>query len=878
MATIARRLEGLLAGVFFTLTAVAAEDPQGPTGVPMQQAVAGPAAPDAPAWSTVTGGYRSVHFEQNLATSSFNFPFQITVSGVNVFVSDVVDQVVRQYQLTAAGPTFVRNLGSPGSAAGQFSGPEQVAVVGGDIYVADFNNNRIQRFNMSTGTYVSQFGASGSGAGQFSSPSGLVYNPVNGLLYVSEVGNDRVQMFSLAGIYQGQFAAPGSGNGQLNNPFVLAVDSAGNIYAADSANNRVSKFDRTGNWLRHIASGVSSPLGVAVDPADSVWVTSSTSGNVYAYDSRGNYLSYYYGSGPFPTEGYFVGMRGIALTRPLDFAPYFGNSAVIVADGTGKTVQVFSTSLQPTAHPPMGTISGVGNFNGQVAFDSASNVYFTDFSGNRVLKYDRFGNFVTQWGSSGIGNGQFNGAYGITIDDSDNVYVVDRSNHRVQKFDANGAYLLQFGSVGSGNGQFNNPAMIATDGSWLYVSDEVNHRVQKFSLSGTYVRQWGTMGSGDGQMRNPAGIAVDRKRNQVYVAEFNGHRIQQFSVFGDFVKVLADSTSGSGALTSPRGLATDQQGNLYVADGGNSRVVQFNDNGTYLGNFAISSPNGVGVDVRSEQIHVGSFNGGGVQHFGSIVGKNDHVGLYRSSTYTFLLRDTNTSGAPFITATVALATAADVPIVGDWNGDGIDTPGLYRSTTGVFYLWEKWRGLSIATPDHVFSFGALGDRPVVGDWDGDGKDGIGTFRPSTGALYFKNRIDGASSFDYVVGFGAVASDISLAGDWNGDGNASGGFFRPGNTTFYLANRLGNGSVPVDGTYGLGGRNDQPFAGDWNHAGFNGLGVYRPSTGSFQLKYDLNAAPADLTFSFDGDLMFRDGFELSGGGDFALVGQWGNAPE
>jgi DNA-binding beta-propeller fold protein YncE len=871
----------LIAGLVAALSAPAAPtesaDPRGPisqwsgTNAPAESGRKAPAQlqPGEPDFEFLSGGYRSIHFNY-YTTSSFTFPFQVTADNDMLFVSDASGDVVKMFQIVDGGVSFIRSFGSTGSGAGQFSGPEQVAVVGNDIYVVDFNNQRIERFNKTTGAYVSQFGSPGSGPGQLNGPSGLVYNPNNGFLYVSEVGNDRVQIFSTAGIYQGQFSSPGAGNGQLNNPYTLAIDSLGNIYAADTANGRVSKFDSSGAWIRHIAVGVVNPLGVAVDKANVVWVTSG-SGDIYSYNAQGGFLSYYYGSGTTWFEGYFTNIRGIAVTPPLTVSPYNGAPAVVVADAGSQTVQFFSISAQPTAHPALAGITGVGGYNGGIAFDSSDNTYVTSFNTNEVYKYDKFGALITQWGASGTGNGQFSGPDGIAVDDSGNVFVADRNNNRIQKFDANGAYLLQFGSLGTGDGQFDHPNGLATDGAWLYVAEENNNRVQKFSLAGGYVRKWGTLGSGDGQFNVPVGIAVDRNRNQVYVSEYNGNRVQQFSVFGDFVKVFSGTT-----LSGPLGLATDQHGNLYCADLINNRVVQFNDNGTFLTNFTVNGANGVGVNPRTAQIYVGTTGGGVVNRFGAPIGKSDTIGLYRPASQTFLLRNANSPGAPYITATVALAASTDLPVTGDWNGDGIDTPGLYRPGTSTFYLWDKWSGLSIGTPDYVVVLGAAGDRPLVGDWDGDGRDGVGVYRPSTGTHYLKNTLR-TGLVDYSVAFG-IASDLGIAGDWNLDGVSSAGVFRASDARFHVTDRNTVGAVSEDGSFPLGsGGTDLPVVADWTHSGYSGLGVFRRSTGTFSLKYNLDSSPADLTVAFDSDPIFHDGFEQAAG-DFPLGGMWGSAPE
>ncbi len=463
---------------------------------------------------------------------------------------------------------------------------------------------------------------------------------------------------------------------------------------------------------------------------------------------------------------------------------------------------------------------------------------------------------------------------GIAVDDSSNVYVADRNNNRIQKFDSNGGYLTQWGTLGTGDGQFNHPSGVATDGSWIYVTEENNNRVQKFSLSGGYVRQWGTFGTGDGQFNAPEGIAVDRRRNQVYVVEFGGNRIQQFTVFGAFIKVLTDSTSGAGTLNGPLGLAVDQRSNLYCGDLFNNRVVQYSDNGTYLSNFPASSANGIAVDPRSGQIRVGTVAFGTVSRFGAVVGKSDTIGVYRPSTLTFYLRSSLTAGAPDITATVVGAASTDIPIVGDWNGDGIDTPGLWRPSTTTFYLWDEWRGLDMATAPYQFAYGLTGDKPIVGDWDGDGRDGVGVFRPANTTQYLKNKLI-AGAPDYSVIYG-LAADLPLGGDWDQDGDYSAGIYRPSTGAFSLTNRNTTGSAPTNVAPQLAGSaGDLPVAGDWNHNGSSGVGLFR--AGVFYILPN-NGAPDGTLFrsNFEVPAITTVAFGLTG--DVPLGGTWGQAPE
>ncbi|MDW5549945.1 PKD domain-containing protein [Methanosarcina sp.] len=134
--------------------------------------------------------------------------------------------------------------------------------------------------------------------------------------------------------------------------------------------------------------------------------------------------------------------------------------------------------------------SNNGQFNNPlgIAVDSSNNVYVVDRDNHRIQKFDSDGNYLIQWGSFGRGDGQFLASVGIATDSSGNVYVADYDSsgyhvtNRIQKFDSNGDYLTQWGSYGSSNGQFDNSNYVVVDSSgYVYVSDTNNNRIQKFA-------------------------------------------------------------------------------------------------------------------------------------------------------------------------------------------------------------------------------------------------------------------------------------------------------------------------------------------------------------------------------------------------------------
>lgn len=166
-------------------------------------------------------------------------------------------------------------------------------------------------------------------------------------------------------------------------------------------------------------------------------------------------------------------------------------------------------------------------------------------------------------------------------------------------------------------------------------------------------------------------------------------------------------------------------------------------------------------------------------------------GLYRQSDGFVYLRNSNTQGIADIR--FFFGNPGDIPIAGDFNGDGFDTVSIYRPSNQTFYIINKLGandgGLGAAEVSYVF--GNPGDKPFVGDFDGDGVETVGLHRESTGLVYFRNtHTQGNADAQFIYG---NPGDRLVAGDWTGDGVFSPALFRPSNTTTYFryTNTQGN---------------------------------------------------------------------------------------
>jgi hypothetical protein len=193
----------------------------------------------------------------------------------------------------------------------------------------------------------------------------------------------------------------------------------------------------------------------------------------------------------------------------------------------------------------------------------------------------------------------------------------------------------------------------------------------------------------------------------------------------------------------------------------------------------------------------------------NIDGRHDSISVQRGNELR--VRNTLTSGDADFALT--FGDPGDQPVCGDWDGDGIDTPGIYRN--GVFFV----RNSNTSGPaDIVIGYGDPGDKPVVGDWDGDGKDSIGIFRG--GSFFLRNSLTTGVA-DVTFSY-ADPTDKPFVGDWDGDGKDTIGVFRSGMWFLRNTNTTGN----ADQTFPFGLPDDRPVAGDWDGDGTDTIGVFR----------------------------------------------------
>jgi len=184
----------------------------------------------------------------------------------------------------------------------------------------------------------------------------------------------------------------------------------------------------------------------------------------------------------------------------------------------------------------------------------------------------------------------------------------------------------------------------------------------------------------------------------------------------------------------------------------------------------------------------------------------------------------------------------DYPFMGDWDGDGVETPGLYRQSDGYVYLKNA---NTVGVADIKFFFGNPGDVPIAGDFNNDGFDTVSIYRPSNQTFYIINKLGsgdaglGAADFSYVFG---DPGDKPYVGDFDGDGTETVGLHRESTGLVYYLNSHKQGVA--DNQFIFGDPGDRLIAGDWNGNGMFSPALYRPSNTTMYFRYNNTQGTAD----------------------------------
>ncbi|MHB1355165.1 MAG: flippase activity-associated protein Agl23 [Anaerolineae bacterium] len=268
------------------------------------------------------------------------------------------------------------------------------------------------------------------------SPRGLALD-LQGNVYIADSGNNRIVVADADGNLLRAFGQFGSEPGQLNEPWAVAVAANGDVYIADTWNYRIQVFSADGvfkfGWggsgqmgaIDGSGNVLYGPRSLAFDSEGNVLVVDTGNKRIVKYAPDGTFIAGFGGDGGEPGK-----MRepvGLVVAK---------DGTVLVADTWNQRIQTFDSALQPLAQWPVRAWVGtsVGN-KPYLALDAQGNVYTTDPSGNRIIKFDPDGLLLAIWGQAGSDFKSLSTPTGILVDSRNRLLVADSSNNRIVVFD-----------------------------------------------------------------------------------------------------------------------------------------------------------------------------------------------------------------------------------------------------------------------------------------------------------------------------------------------------------------------------------------------------------------------------------------------------------
>jgi sugar lactone lactonase YvrE len=653
----------------------------------------------------------------------FNQPEGVAVDRAGtVYVADSANHVIRKVSggvvTTLAGCPGLSGSSDGTNGTARYAFPRGVAVdSAGNVYVADTSNCTIRKVTpdgvvTTLAGSPGQFGSADgtNGMARFLLPEGITVDDAGGL-YVSDTGNNLIRKLTPDGVVTtlaGSAGPSGSADGtngtaRFWSPRGIAVDSAGNVYVADSGNQIIRKVTSAGV----VTTLAGSPLQVGTaDGTNSAarfhtptGVSVDTNGNLFVADYNNDTIRQITSDGVVSTLG---GSAGHAAT----------------VDGTGSAARF--------------------NLPNSVAFDCACNLYVSEYNGSTIRKVSSVGEVTTlagspaQFGSADGTNSaaRFWAPFGIAVDSAGTVYVADSRNWTIRKATTSGGVITLAGKAGvrgTGDGTgaaagFYSPAGLAvgTNGV-LYVADSGNNIIRQITSAGVVTTIAGSAfqsGTNDGynsgaKFNWPNAVAVDNGTN-IYVADTENCSIRKVSYiypYGWLVTTLAgspgirgssDGTNSAARFNTPEGVAVDTTGTVYIADTLNHTVRKMTSNGAVTTLAGLAGMPGTADGV------------------GSAARFNQPRGLVVDSAGNIYVADTWNSTVRKITSAGEVTTIGGVPgLTGASDGIGnsamFSLPyGIAVDKTGCLYLADSSNNrISKGTPGTALSLRCSGSDILV---------------------------------------------------------------------------------------------------------------------------------------------------------------------
>jgi sugar lactone lactonase YvrE len=569
----------------------------------------------------------------------------------NLYIADKDHSRVRRVnagtgQITTVAGTVSTGYsgdGGPGTQAELWL-PHDVVVhdASNSLYIADYGNHVVRRLDLVTGIITTYAGGGSGGLGdggqavaaQMEYPEGLAVNAAGDLfiatrtnLYgcrIRKVTSSTGIISTVAGTGQNGFNGDGidAAAAQLDNPRDVAVDSAGNIFIADTSNFRIRRVDASTNLISTVcgtgsygfggdgsaatSAAISGVASLFFDSAGDLWFADENNHRVRRINMSSGIVSTLAGSGPSaPSSGGFAGDGGPAvaarLNRPNSMAI---NAAghLYISDSYNSLVRRVDSGTQVITSVVGGSLSYGDGLHAteallisadDVVADRYGNLFICDTDHHRVRRVDAVSGRIST--VAGVGTAGYSGdgglatlamlnlPIGLSIDADGNLFIADTNNQRLRRVDATTGVMTTLAGTGtagySGDGgqatlaQITDPLDVAWDPAGFVLICE-SRRLRRVNLASgiiSTVTGAGSPGfSGDGGPASAAetgmltSVCLDASRN-IFISDSGNYRVRRIDAVSDIIDTVAGNGSG-GDLNSPQGISVDRSGKLFVCD------------------------------------------------------------------------------------------------------------------------------------------------------------------------------------------------------------------------------------------------------------------------------------------------------------------------
>ncbi len=561
------------------------------------------------AWQTGIAWFDATLSSTGATSTGWSASFSPPESAGRYWVASRALDAAGNRDTSPAGVNFQTTNARKLTYVGDFAGPGLAEVTPVDVlstpthhYVLDVARYRIVKVNRSSGAIEAQAGGGrGSLPGELAAARSIA-RAANGDIYVADTPNNRVSVYDANLNYRFAFGSKGTGAAQFTQVYGLAIGQGRNaagtmqelVYTIDG-DGRIKRWNLNGTLIADFATGVAlnQPRMAEIHPVtNDLWVVNARDRQVVAISAAGQ-EQFRFGRGG-TANGQFMGdPRGLAINAAgtRAFVSDEGNHRIQVFTADGATPGTWVMNIAPTTTGQrLVDVRGIDvAADGTLVASDEWDFAVKEFSASSGVFQKRL--FGSKPPVGGV-----NTPRGLDLDGAGHVFASDWWNQRIARWNLDGTGAMAFGYRGTvadpGSINFAWDIAVQPGTDRVFVANRESHEIEVFTAGGAYVTRWGTRGTTNGKLQFPQGLDF-MPDGDLVVADSANNRIQRFSIAtdgtGTWKETYGAQGTGAGQFSQPTGISVAPDGTIWVADTDNNRIQKRSPSGTWT---AYTKPTG----------------------------------------------------------------------------------------------------------------------------------------------------------------------------------------------------------------------------------------------------------------------------------------------